>query len=160
MKKSISNYMNNYIKKHAGDEEKIHEFSEFVEEFFEEIKEDYYEISVGFLSEIEDFTEEIDSEMIKEIVENLRHKDKSIVGAKWTIEETESVSKQYDGKNKIQALEKKYDPEKFWLAMNYVYAVHYSPSRTLNGYVDLAVDEYTNKNICFDNLIKKIFEHM
>lgn len=98
--------------------------------------------------------------MISEIVENLKQKDGTVVGAKWTMEDTESVAKQYDAKNKIQAVGKKYDTLRFWLALNYVYATHYSPSRTINGYVDLAVDEYTNKNICFDTLIKKIFEKM
>lgn len=160
MKKNISEYAKNYLTKHATDEEKIHEFAEFLQNFFCNLDEDYADIATGFAAEIEDFTEEIDEEMIKEIVENLKQKDGTIVGAKWTMEDTESVAKQYDAKNKIQAIGKKYDALRFWLALNYVYATHYSPSRTINGYVDLAVDEYTNKNICFDTLIKKIFEKM
>jgi hypothetical protein len=74
------------------------------------------------------------------------------------LEEVESVAKQYDVKSKFEGTGKQCDLMKFWVAMNYVYASHYSINRTINGYIDLAVDELTNKNICFDSLLKKIFE--
>jgi hypothetical protein len=51
---------------------------------------------------------------------------------------------------------KTYDCLKFWVAMNYVYAVHYNINRTINGYIELAIDELTNRNICFDDLVKRI----
>lgn len=160
MKKSISDYVASYLTKHTGDEEKISEFSNFICDFFEKMDEDYGEVKTAFYSEIEDFTEEIDEEMIKEIIENLKHRDGSHSGAKWSLEEAKQVAKQYDVQTKIETLGKKYDCMKFWLALNYVFAVHYSINRTINGYVDLAIDEYTNKNICFDDLIKRVFEKM
>jgi type I restriction-modification system DNA methylase subunit len=98
--------------------------------------------------------------MIHQIAENLRHKDGMISGIKWSKEETSSVAKQYDAKTKVEAAGCRYNCTHFWLAMNYVYAVHHSNSRTINGYVDLAIDELCNKNICFEHLIKKIFEKM
>jgi len=101
LKKNISDYVEMYLKKHSADEDKLHDFSHFLEKFFDSIKEEYEDISIGFLNEVEDFTEEIDEEMMREIVENLRQKDGSVIGAKWSIEETENVSKQYDGKNKV-----------------------------------------------------------
>jgi hypothetical protein len=157
MKKKISEFINGYLVKHAGDEEKIEKFSEFIDGFFSNISEDHSEVHTDFYAEIEEFTDEIDEEMITEIVENLRHKDGTYSGAKWTLDEVSAVVKQYDVKNKIESLGKEFDCHKFWLALNYVFAVHYSINRTINGYIDLAIDEYTNRNICFDKIIRTIF---
>lgn len=158
MKKKISEHISNYLMKHAGEEEKIMAFSNFIDDFFTNVPEDYSMIHHEFYSEIENFTEEIDEEMITEVIGSLRHKDGSISGEKWSLEDAKNVVKQYDVKNKIDSHGKHFDCHKFWLALNYVYAVHYSINRTINGYVDLAIDEYTNKNICFDSIIRKIFE--
>jgi hypothetical protein len=158
MKKRISEYINEYLIKHAGDEEKISGLATFIEDFFTSIPSEHAIIHSDFYSEVENFTEEIDEEMIIEVIENLRHKDGTISGAKWSLEEAKTVVKQYDVKSKIEAAGKVFDCHKFWLALNYVYAVHYSINRTINGYIDLAIDEYTNKNICFDKVIRHIFE--
>jgi hypothetical protein len=158
MKKTISHYIDCYLKKHSGDEEKLHDLSQFIEDFFHEMDEDYSDVKSAFYMELDDFTEEIDEEMIREVVENLRQKDGTVNGVKWTIEETDSVAKQYSVPEKIEACGKKFDSFKFWLALNYVHAVHFSLNRTINGYVDLAIDEYCNKNVHFDDLIKRIFE--
>jgi hypothetical protein len=158
MKKKISEYINKYLLKHSAEEEKINEFSEFIEEFFVNLPEEFAVVNSDFFYEIENFADEIDEEMISLVIENLRQKDGTLSGAKWSIDEVKSVAKQYDVKSKIEVLGKKFDCEKFWLAMNYVYATHYSINRTINGYVDLAIDEYANRNICFDTTIKKIFE--
>jgi hypothetical protein len=158
MKKTISEHITHYLTKHHGEEEKIIEFAEFIDGFFEKIPEELAEVNEIFEAEIEVFTDEIDEEMISEIVKSLRTKDGNTIGAKWTIDETKNVVKQYDVKAKIESCGRKFDCHKFWLALNYVYAVHYSINRTLNGYVDLAIDEYCNTNICFDAIIRKISE--
>jgi hypothetical protein len=158
MKKTISESIHHYLLKHSGNAEKMEEFSDFIEAFFCEMEEDYAEVKAGFYSELEDFTEELDEEMIRAMVEKFKRKDGTISGIKWTMEEVESVAKQYDVKSKFEGTNRTCDMFKFWVAMNYVYAVHYSINRTLNGYIDLAVEEYTNKNICFDALLKKIFD--
>jgi hypothetical protein len=160
MKKSISDHLTGYIMKHIDDGEKIHGLSKFVEKFFCEMDESYAEIKEGFITEIEDFVDELDEEMIHQVAENLKHKNGDLSGIKWSKEEVASVVKQYDVASKLEACGKKYDCLHFWLAMNYVYATHHSNSRTINGYVDLAIDELCNKNICFDHLVKKIFEKM
>jgi predicted component of type VI protein secretion system len=157
MKKKISEFISGYLVKHAGDEEKIEKFSEFIDSFFSNISEEHSEVHTDFYTEVEDFTEEIDEAMMVEIVDSLRHKDGTHVGAKWTLEEVSTVAKQYDVKAKIEACGKEFCCDKFWLALNYVFAVHYSINRTINGYIDLAIDEYCNKNICFDKIIKTIF---
>jgi hypothetical protein len=144
--------------KHVGEEEKLHHFSQFIEDFFQSVPEESAHITHNFYSELENFADEIDEEMIEAVVENLRHKDGTVSGAKWTIEEVKTVVKQYDVKNKIESIGKHFDCHKFWFALNYVYAVHHSINRTINGYIDLAIDEYTNKNICFDSIIRKIFD--
>jgi hypothetical protein len=158
MKKKINEIISGYLIKHLGEEEKIEEFSMFIEEFFDNVHENYVDVHTDFYAEIEDFTEEVDEEMITQVVEHLRHKDGTLSGAKWTLEEVQTVAKQYDVKTKIEACGKVHDCHRFWFALNYVYAVHYSINRTINGYVDLAIDEMCNKNVCFDKIIKKIFE--
>jgi recombinational DNA repair protein RecT len=156
--KKISEYINHYLHKNAGNEEKIESFSQFIENFFANIDDEHSIVHVDFSNEIENFTEEVDTEMITAVVANLRHKDGTLSGEKWNIEEVKTVVKQYDVKNKIEAIGKMFDCHKFWLSLNYAYATHYSINRTINGYIDLAIDEYTNRNICFETLIKKIFE--
>jgi len=156
--KTISKHISDYIHKHIEHPDKIEELSELIENFFCNIDDELVDVKNEFVSELEDFTEEIDMEMMSAIVEHLKQKDGTVSGQKWSVEETTSVAKQYDVENKVTQHEKKFDQVKFWLAMNYVYAVHYSVNRTINGYVDLAIDEYCNKNICFDHLIKKVFE--
>jgi hypothetical protein len=158
MKKKISEYINHYLVKHAGEEEKINDFAIFIEDFFTNVPEEHAIVHSDFYSEVENFTEEIDEEMISEVINCLRFKDGTFSGAKWSLEEAKAVVKQYDVKSKVEAIGKSFDCHKFWLALNYVYATHYSINRTINGYVDLAIDEYTNKNICFDSIIRTIFE--
>jgi DNA-binding FrmR family transcriptional regulator len=158
MKKSIRENIHHYLTRHAGNEEKMEEFSEFIESFFCNMEEDYAEVKAGFYNELEDFTEELDEEMIHAMVEKFKRKDGTVSGIKWSLEEIEAVVKQYDVKSKFEGTGRSCDMHKLWIAMNYVYAVHYSINRTINGYIDLAVDECTNKNICFDALLKKIFE--
>jgi hypothetical protein len=158
MKKKISEHITTYLLKHNGETEKIEEFATFVEEFFEHAPEEHDELIEDFYYEVENFATEIDEEMLAEIVTHLKTKDGTITGAKWNFEEAKSVVKQYDVKTKIEACGKIFDCHKFWFALNYVYATHYSINRTINGYVDLAIDEYCNKNICFDATIRKIFE--
>lgn len=158
MKKKVSNHVHEYIMKHIGDEHKIEKFSMFLENFFDEMEEEYHEVKEAFFEELEDFTDEIDETMMHTILENLRRKDGVYSGVKWTKEEVETVCKQYDVKARVESYGKSYDLVKFWFALNYVFAVHNSMNRTINGYVDLAIDEMTNKNICFDDLIRRIFK--
>jgi hypothetical protein len=158
MKKTISENIHHYLLKHSNNEEKIGEFSDFIEAFFCNMEDDYAEVKAGFYSDLEDFTEELDDEMIYSMVEKFKRRDGTISGIKWSLEDIENVIKQYDVKSKIEEHGKTCDIMKFWVSMNYVYAVHYSINRTVNGYIDLAIDEYGNKNICFDTLLKKIFE--
>ena len=158
MKKKINEYITGYLVKHADEEEKIEEFAKFIEEFFENVPDEHAEIHADFYEEIENFAVEIDEEMIEMIIATLRHKDGTLVGAKWTLEEVQNVAKQYDVKTKVEACGKKHDCHRFWFAMNYVYATHYSINRTINGYVDLAIDELCNKNVCVETVIRKLYD--
>ena len=40
----------------------------------------------------------------------------------------------------------------------YVYATHYNINRSLSGYVELAIDEIMNKNVCLEEYMKKMIE--
>lgn len=160
MKKKLSEHITTYLLKHANEEDKIAGFATFVEDFFTNIPEEHEDVHYDFYAEVENFANEIDEEMITEAIGVLRTKEGTISGAKWTVEEAKNVVKQYDVKNKIENCGKVFDCHKFWFALNYVYAVHYSINRTINGYVDLAIDEYCNKNVCFDTTIRKIYERI
>lgn len=158
MKKKLSKHISDYLTKHTGDEAKIAAFGDFIDGFFAGMDEEYSDVVHAFEEEVEDFTEEVTTEMIAAIIENLKHRDGTLSGMKWSMDETSGLVSQYDIKNKMEQCGKHYCAEKFWFAMNYVYAVHYSLSRTLNAYVELAIDELCNKNICIDDMIKRIFE--
>jgi hypothetical protein len=160
MKKRINDYISKYLHKHIGHEGKYESFAMFIEDFFQNMEEEYDDVREAFYDELENFTEEVDEEMAHAIVDNLKRKDNTHSGAKWSMEEVETVCKQYDVKNKIESVGKHYDMLRFWISMNYVYAVHYNINRNLSGYVDLAIDEMTNKNMCFDDLVKHVFRKM
>ena len=66
------------------------------------------------------------------------------------------VAKQNGIPEKMEEHGKKYCATKFWVAMNYVYAVHYNINRSTNGYIELALDELCNHNISFEDLVKKV----
>ena len=147
--KTIGELMDEYISKHTNNREKI---TGLVSIF------DKYEVSPEIHEEIAEYTDEIDDDTIIYIVEHLTRRDGTVSGAHWTREETDSVAAQYDIKNKVETLGKTYCSIKFWLVMNYVYAVHYSISRTTSAFTELAIDEWTNKNVCFDDVIRKMLE--
>jgi hypothetical protein len=146
------------VNKHTDHPEKMEELALFIHNFFENMDDEYHDVKEAFEEELEDLTSEIDEEMIVAILDNLKKKDGTRVGIRWTKEEIDMFCHQYDIKGKMEALKKEYDHLMFWFAMNYVHAVHNNPNRTLNGYIDLAIDEIANKNICVKELIKKIFK--
>lgn len=156
----IKHNIHEYLKKHGTDHTKIENFASFVDNFFTNVEDGYHDIADAFCEELEDFVYEIDEEMAAEIVNSLVKRDGTPSGMKWTHAETDSVAKQNGIAEKVEALHKKYDDVKFWLAMNYVYAVHYNINRTTNGYIELALDELTNKNVCFDDSLKKIMKKL
>lgn len=158
MKKKINNYIKHYLDKHSGHPEKVEGLAMFIEDFFHNMDEDYEDIKEAFYDELENFTVEVDEDMARAIVENLKKKDGTHSGMKWSMDEIDSVCKQYDVKNKVESLGKHYELMKFWVSMNYVYAVHFSVNRSIAGYVDLAIDEMTNKNFCFNDLVKHVFK--
>ena len=154
IKKSIAEY----LKKHKEDDTKLEHFSKFLDEFFEKMDDEYTEVRDAFREELENELCEIDMDMVNAILDNLKTKEGIKPGIKWSIDDTTSVSKQYDVPSKLKSLGKECDPMIFYFAMNYVYIVHNSNNRTLNGYIDLAIDEYANKNICIHEMIKKLFK--
>lgn len=152
MRKSISSMLSDYVMAHRDDEEKIHELAHRIEGFFEDS-----EHGVEFYDELDEMTNEITEDMIVAVSEVLCQRDGTHVPPKWTKEDAENLAKQYDIKHKLAGYGKEYKPCKFWFAMNYAYATHYNLNRTLNGYVDLAIDELANKNTCFDHIIRDIY---
>lgn len=133
--------------------EKITELSDIIEHFFSESDNE-----MEFYNKLDKLTNEVTEEMITAVIGNLKHRDGSHSDIKWSKEDIENnIVRQYDVKNKLATYGKTYDNCKFWFAMNYVYAVHHNVNRTLNGYVDLAIDEMCNKNMCFDDMIREMY---
>jgi hypothetical protein len=152
----IKNHIEGYLNRHVAHPDKISEFSEFIEEFFVKMKDEHEDIMHSFKEKLEDYVYEIDEECAEKVIMSLKRRDGSISGKKWTYSETETVAKQNDIARKMEAAGKKHDCIKFWVAMNYVYAVHYNINRTLNGYIELAIDELLNENIGFEDVVKEL----
>lgn len=150
----IAKQISEYITKNKDHPEKIANFSRFIEKFFKDIDEEDKEVRDAFMEEIEDFFYKIDEEALSDVMKDFRHRDGSMSGIKWSFSEVESVAAQYDVANKINGYDKEYDALHFWFTMNYVYATHYNPSRTLMGYIELAMDEYCNRNISFKKYMR------
>lgn len=160
MTKQVSHTLVKYFEKYGTDTEKMKDFSEFIEKLICGMESEYDDIKEYFISEIHEFTYEIDEEVVTKVISKLKHKDDTESGCKWSSDETVNVIKQYGVKEKIESFGCKFNPVTFYFAMNYVYAVHHSVNRTLNGYIDLAVDELLNKNVSFKNLICEILENV
>lgn len=158
--KKVNEYIVKYLNNDTMGEDRVHILANFIEDFFVDMDDEHSDLRETFYEELEDLTYEADEETLMQIVENLKHKDGTHVGQKWTKAEVASVAKQYDAKSKIEALDGKYCELKFWFMMNYVYAVHYSVSRSVNGYIELAIDELMNKNLCFNDLVRTIFDRI
>jgi hypothetical protein len=156
----IKHNIHEYLKKHGTDSTKMEDFAVFVDNFFTNVEEGYHDIAEAFCEELEDFVYEIDEEMAVEILNSFVRRDGTPSGMKWSLAETDAVAKQNMVAEKIESVHKRYDNIKFWLAMNYVYAAHYNINRTTNGYIELAIDELTNRNVCFDDLLKKISKNL
>jgi uncharacterized protein with WD repeat len=154
----IKTAVSNYLHKYGHDEEKVNEFAEFLEMFFHDAPEEHHEMVSEFEDEIEDFVWEISDEELMAAIENLKRRDGTHSGIKWTHDETCLAAKQFGVEAKIKELKKgHFESLKFWFAMNYVYAVHYKSDKSLSCYVELAIDELTNKNVHFDDIIKSVF---
>jgi len=160
MTKRINETLSNYIIKHLDDQEKIKELTTFIEAFFVDLGDDFEDIKEIFAEELNEYTYEVTEEELDEAAKKLVRKDGTISGIKWDHEEIENVIKQYGVKEKFTELKCRFCPLYFWFAMNYVYATHYNTNRTLTGYIELAIDELCNKNVCFDHILKDISKHI
>jgi hypothetical protein len=153
---NIKSKIETYLTKNAANPDKIEGFSKFVHDFFEHVEEGYNDIAVAFEEELEEYVYEIDEECAEAIISTLTRKDGVLSGKKWSLEETTMVAKQNDVAHKVEMCGRRHDCIKFWVAMNYVYAVHYNVNRTVNGYIELAIDELANRNFGFEELVKRI----
>ena len=154
MKKSIGEMIVEYIRNQSEHNDKIDGLTTVIDNILDKDEN----IKSVMYNDITEYTDEVDDETIKAIVEKLRRRDGTLSGVRWSMEETCTLATQYDVENKTKLCGKIYSDIKFWFAMNYVFAVHYSITRTINGFVELAIDEMCNKNVCFDDIIKRIFE--
>lgn len=149
----ISKYINEYVEKYKENPERIEKFSEFIEKFFSNLEPEDIDIKNEFSDDLEEFLLDITPENMKEVILHLKHRDCSLSGEKWTHNEIKQLSEQYNAKEKIIGYNVDYCEEYFWFARNYVYATHYNPSRTVAGYIELAIDEYCNKNMSMKKYI-------
>ena len=144
------NGLKEYLMKHSDDEHKINDFIDFM---YDVIAKGPSEMAEGFYEELDDFLDDITHEKIEYVLSNIRRKDGK-VGIKWTCDETKTVAKQFDVCAKLKEHHKEFDPDCWWFAMNYAYAVHYCISKSLSNYVDIAIDELTNPAIKMKHIIR------
>jgi hypothetical protein len=144
-----------YMKKHNNSAESIDKVSDLFEDLIcEELKENHHELYEEFMAEFDELINEITDEDIHMAVDHLCRKD-GTKGPKWTREETDSVITQFNIHDKAL---KDFSDIEFWFAMNYAFAVHGAPNKTISVYIDLALDELFDKNICFKSKVRLLNE--
>lgn len=125
--------------------EKIAAFSEFIEKFMDDAEDD---MKIAFAQELDDIICGLTESGLGKLIEGFVHRDGTAAGMHWKRSDIDEVTKQNDIIAKVESYGKEYSPMHFWVAMNYAYAVHFNPSRSTAGYIELAIDEYCNRNIC------------
>jgi hypothetical protein len=136
--------LHHFHEKFKDDEEKMNKlYSLFEELVMVDLKEENHDLYEDFINEFEDHVDFIEEEDVITAITFLRKKD-GTPGNKWTLSEIEPVIKQF---NIEERLGEHFCKQKFWFAMNYAYAVHCAPNKTLSNYVEMAIDELMDKNI-------------
>lgn len=149
-------HLKEYLMTYSDDEHKIHEFIDFM---YDVMGRTPVDMANKFYDELDDFLDEITHEKIEHVLSHLHRKD-GVVGIKWSLEETKTVAKQYDVRTKLKNHGREYDDDCWWFALNYAYAVHYCVSKSITNYVDIAIDEITNKNIKMKHIIRHMLNNI
>ena len=146
--------LKDYVARHPSVEQ-MEDLGDLLEELIDvELKENHHEIYVEFMEEFDEIIDEITEEDIIFAAEHLCRKDGS-KGPKWSREETDKLIGQFGIRDKAH---KEFTEVGFWFAMNYAFATHASPNKTISVYIDLALDELQDKNVCFKHKIKLLNE--
>lgn len=150
--KMIKEKILEFISKNKEDHEKLEAFATFIDDYFPD------EEKKTFTKKLNDALGEVDEDDVCEIIKELKRRDGTLSGMKWGKLEADSVATQYNLRSKFREYGHEYDCLTFWFAINYVYATHYNINRSLSGYVELAIDEIMNKNVCLEEYMKKMIE--
>jgi hypothetical protein len=151
MKKQIKHY----IARHHGDPDSMEPLMDLFEDLVcDELKHNHPELYHEFMEEFNELMNEITEEDIINAVGMLMKKD-GTRGPKWAREETDSLIHQFNIREKAG---KKFEDIDFWFAMNYAFANHSAPNKTISAYIDLALDEMLDKNVCFKKKIRILNE--
>lgn len=152
----ISDYIMSYLEKYKEHPEKVKNLIKFISDFFENLHNEDASIKDSFIEELDEFINDINDQTIAETIKMLKHRDGSESGIKWNKDEVDAIVIQYKIPEKLESYGEAYNKLYFWFDMNYVYAVHYNENREVSGYVELAIDEYCNKNSCWRKYVRKI----
>jgi hypothetical protein len=152
MKKEIRHY----IERHHGNPDSMEPLMELFEELVcEELKTENPELYIEFMEEFNELMNEITEEDIHDAVASLIKKD-GTRGAKWSREETDSLIGQFNIRDRVGR--DRFEEIDFWFAMNYAFANHSAPNKTVSSYIELAIDEMLDQNVCFNKKIRIINE--
>ena len=136
--------------RHGNSPESIEKISDLFEDLIcDELKNNHRALYNEFMIEFDEIINEITDEDIECAVEHLCRKD-GRKGAKWSREETDNIIKQFNIHEKAL---KDFTEIEFWFSMNYAYAVHGGPNKTISAYIDLALDELFDRNVCFKSKV-------
>ena len=152
----VSQQIIEYIDKCKDCPEKIEKLAEFIEKFFMDAEAD---VKAAFIDELDEFVCGINKETLEHIMRKFKHRDGAIAGMKWGCDDIMTSVKQYDITAKIETYGFEYNPLHFWFTMNYVYATHFNQSRSIQGYLELAIDEYCNQNVCFKKYLRYLVQN-
>lgn len=152
----ISEYIEYYLEKYKLQPEKIKSLISFISKFFESLSSEDKTIKDAFVEELDEFINEINEQTVLDAIKQLKHRDGKVSGQKWNKDEIDAIVIEYKIPDKLESYGEVYNKLYFWFDMNYVFAVHYNENREVSGYIELAIDEYCNKNSCWRKYVRKI----
>lgn len=143
-----------FFELHEKFPDKAHEVAELFEEFLLEVKIEMPEVHKELMEDIDEVVDIVTEEEIACAISNMERKD-GVKEPKWKKEEVIDMIKSFSIHEKAG---KDFCNHQFWFAMNYAYATHAAPNKTISVYIDLALDEMFDKNVTIKEKIRILNE--
>jgi hypothetical protein len=129
----------------------MEQFSDMLEGFIcDEVKEHHPEMHERFMAEFHELMNAPTNYEIEMAVGALIRKDHAN-GPKWGLDDVKTVAAQF---NLHEKTDNKFSDHELWFAMNYAFAVHGAPNKTMSAYIELAIDELHDPNVCYKDKIR------
>jgi hypothetical protein len=148
--KSLKESLDTFIERFYNNIPKMEKFNASLTEALEKLRNSDYETVAEFEKFLEHMLDCIYYEMVEEVIGMLNRKD-GIKGIKWSYDDARSVIEKHQLKEKHG----NFDCLVFWYALNKMHAVHYSPTRSAEFFIELAADEIAE----FEDILEAEIKH-